>query len=49
MRLDAKTVSQVSLPSDKSDHIAWDGELRGFGYRLRRGAGGQVLKTWVVQ
>lgn len=41
MRLDAKTVSQVSLPSDKSDHIAWDGELRGFGYRLRRGAGGQ--------
>jgi integrase len=49
MRLDTKTVSKLSLPSDKSDHIAWDGELRGFGYRLRRGARGQVLKTWVVQ
>jgi integrase len=49
MRLDTKTVSKLSLSSDKSDHIAWDGELRGFGYRLRRGARGQVLKTWVVQ
>jgi integrase len=49
MRLDAKTVSKLSLPSGKSDHIAWDGELGGFGYRLRGGAGGRVLKTWIVQ
>jgi integrase len=48
VRLDAKTVSKLSLPPGKSDHIAWDNEIRGFGLRLRAGAGG-VRRSWIVQ
>ena len=49
MKLDAKTVSVLVIPPGKTDHIIWDGELRGYGYRLRLGAGGKVLRSWVVQ
>jgi integrase len=48
VRLDAKTVSKLSLPPGKSDHIAWDSEIRGFGFRLRAGSGG-VRRSWIVQ
>jgi integrase len=48
LRLDAKTVNRLSLPAGKSDHIAWDSELRGFGLRLRAGGGG-VRRSWIVQ
>jgi integrase len=48
MRLDAKTVAALKLDG-KSDAIFFDGEMPGFGYRLRRGAGGKVRSSWVVQ
>jgi integrase len=49
MKLDAKTVAGLTLPPGKADHFEWDSELSGFGYRLRRGSGDKVLRTWNVQ
>ena len=48
MKLDAKTVATLKL-GDKTDAIYFDGEMAGFGFRLRLGAGGKVLRSWVVQ
>ena len=48
MKLDSKTVAVLKL-SDKSDQIFFDDQLPGFGFRLRRGAGGKINKSWVVQ
>jgi integrase len=48
MRLDAKTVAGLDL-GGKRDVIHFDDQLHGFGYRLRAGAGGKVLRSWVVQ
>jgi integrase len=48
MKLDAKTVATLAL-AGKRDVIFFDGQLTGFGYRLRLGADGQVMRTWVVQ
>jgi integrase len=49
MKLDAKTVSALALPAGKADVIHFDSALPGFGYRLRLGAGGLLLKSWIVQ
>jgi integrase len=49
MNLTAKTVTALQMPAGKTDHIEWDGTLPGFGYRLRSGAGGKVLRSWVAQ
>ncbi len=49
MKLDAKTVSVLVMPPGKTDHITWDSDLPGFGYRLRLGAGGKMLRSWIVQ
>jgi integrase len=51
MNLTAKSVSALTaLPAGKPDHIEWDDELKGFGFRLRhKGDGGQVHRSWVVQ
>jgi integrase len=49
MKLTAKAVSVLVMPPGKTDHITWDDSMPGFGYRLRAGAGGKVLCTWVVQ
>ena len=49
MNLTQKAVSGLQMPPGKTDHIAWDREVKGFGYRLRTGAGGHVLRSWVVQ
>jgi integrase len=49
MRLTAKAVAALTLPAGKTDHIEWDDEVRGFGYRLRAGAGGKLLRSWIVQ
>jgi integrase len=49
MRLTAKTVGALTLPVGKTDMIVFDGEVRGLGYRLRLGANGKLLKSWVVQ
>ena len=35
MLLTAKSVSALTMPEGKTDHIEWDAELKGFGYRLR--------------
>jgi integrase len=47
MKLTANAVK--TLTSDKSDAIFFDDELKGFGYRVRVGAGGKVLRSWIVQ
>ena len=49
MNLTAKTVAGLELPAGKTDHIAWDTDIKGFGYRMRIGAGGVLLKSWIVQ
>jgi integrase len=48
MKLDSKTVAALKL-SDKSDQIFFDDQLPGFGFRLRRGAGGKINKSWITQ
>jgi integrase len=45
MRLDVRTVAGLTRPADKSDFIAWDADLAGFGVRLR--ASGR--RSWIVQ
>lgn len=49
MKLSAKTVAAASLPRGKADVIHFDDDLPGFGYRLRAGAGGKVLRSYVAQ
>jgi integrase len=49
MRLTAKATAALTLPTGKTDMIVFDNEVRGFGYRLRQGAGGQLLKSWICQ
>ena len=48
MKLDAKSIAALKLDG-KTDAIHFDDSMAGFGYRLRRGAGGKVLRSWVVQ
>jgi integrase len=48
LKLTAKTVAALKL-GGKRDVIHFDDQLSGFGYRLRLGAGGKVLRSWVVQ
>jgi integrase len=43
------TSAKINLPKGKSDHIVFDGVLRGFGLRVRRLAGGVIRKYWIVQ
>jgi integrase len=49
MKLASKTVANLVLPAGKKDRIWFDDTLKGFGYRLRVGAGGQIRGSWVVQ
>ena len=50
MKLDAKTITGLTLPEAKSEQFFWDSELKGFGFRLRRGSDPKVLhRTWVAQ
>jgi integrase len=49
MKLDAKSVAALTLGDGESDKIYFDDQLTGFGHRLRRGVGGKLLKSWVVQ
>src|SRR6266567_1911524 len=48
MRLDARTTSNLALPSGKAEQIFWDSELRGFGLRLRL-RGDRLHRTWIAQ
>jgi integrase len=45
MKLTKTTVARLALPRGKVDHIVFDGEVKGFGVRLR--AGGK--RSWIVQ
>jgi integrase len=49
MKLTTKVVNALTLPAGKTDVIFFDDELAGFGYRLRQGAGGKLLKSWIAQ
>ena len=49
MILNTKTVAAASLPSGKADVIHFDDDMPGFGLRLRQGAGGKVLRSYVAQ
>ena len=49
MKLTARTVASLRLPAGKTDVIVFDDALPGFGFRLRIGAGGKVLRSWVCQ
>jgi integrase len=48
MKLTAKAVAALMLPSGKDDAIYFDQDLPGFGYRLRRSAD-KVARSWVAQ
>jgi integrase len=48
MKLESKSVAALKL-GDKPDVIHFDDALRGFGIRLRRGAGGKVLRSFIAQ
>ena len=48
MKLDAKAVAALTLDG-KRDAIHFDDQLPGFGFRLRQGAGGKVLRSWIAQ
>jgi integrase len=49
MKLTQKAVAALTLPAGKTDVIHFDDEISGFGFRLRLGAGGKVLRSWVCQ
>ena len=49
MKLTAKAVAALTMPASKTDLIVFDDAMPGFGFRLRLGAGGKVLRSWVCQ
>jgi integrase len=49
MKLASKAVAALSLPAGKTDVIHFDDTMPGFGYRVRLGAGGKVLRSWICQ
>ena len=48
MNLTDKTVAVLALDGKKAA-IHFDDSLTGFGYRMRQGAGGKVLRSWIAQ
>jgi integrase len=49
-KLDARTVAALTaLPEDRSEQFYWCDQLDRFGLRLRRGADGRVIRTYVAQ
>ena len=49
MKLTSKVIGSLSLPAGKTDVIFFDDTMRGFGLRLRAGAHGKVLRSWICQ
>jgi integrase len=49
MKLTQKAVAALMLPAGKTDVIFFDDEIAGFGFRLRLGAGGKILRSWICQ
>src|SRR5215472_14630903 len=49
MKLDNKTIATLTLPPGKDDHVFWDDDLSGFGYRLHRSSErGRVRSAWII-
>ena len=48
MKLNSKMVTQLRLPSGKTDVIYFDDDIAGFGVRLRA-SGSRVRQTWIAQ
>jgi len=48
MKLTAASVGALKLDG-KRDAIFFDDQLSGFGYRLRLGSGGRIMRSWIVQ
>jgi integrase len=46
--LDRATVAKLKLANGKSDQIVFDGDLAGFGFRMRADSG-RIRHSWVVQ
>jgi integrase len=49
MKFTARTITALALPVGKTDYCWWDDEIAGFGYRQRVGAGGKMLRSWILQ
>jgi integrase len=49
LRLDAKTIADMTLAKGRDEEFAWDTELEGFGLRLRRRRDGGLQRTWAAQ
>jgi integrase len=49
MKLTAKSIAALTLPAGKDDVIHFDDAVPGFGFRLRRGGGGKMLRSWICQ
>jgi integrase len=49
MKLTSKSVAALALPAGKRDVIHFDDTMPGFGFRLRLGSGGRVLRSWICQ
>jgi integrase len=49
MKLTAKAIGALKLTGGKRDVIYFDDALPGFGFRLRVGASGKILRSWVCQ
>jgi hypothetical protein len=48
MKLTAASVAALKLDG-KTDAIFFDDAMPGFGFRLRLGSGGKVMRSWIVQ
>jgi hypothetical protein len=50
MRLDNRTIGKLTRPPGKADHIEWDDDLAGFGFRLRAADHGRkTRRSWIAQ
>ena len=47
--LDDKAARELARPEGKADFIHFDDALKGFGVRVRPGADGRPLRSWVVR
>jgi integrase len=48
MKFTKQSIAALTMPEGKTEHFEWDGDLPGFGVRLRK-AGSKTSKTWCVQ
>jgi integrase len=50
MKLDNRTIGKLTRPPGKADHIEWDDDLTGFGFRLRAADHGRkTRRSWIAQ